>query len=169
MSRYVALLRAVNVGGTGKLPMADLKTMCIEAGFQSVETYIASGNVVFDSKESASAVKTELERRLAIYAGKPVGVIVRSLREMQAILDCNPFRDQPRNQTVAIFLDEKPSPDATKEVRGQLDEQLAIGIREIYVYYPNGIGHSKMKLDAAKHGTGRNINTIAKLVEMLQK
>ena len=73
MVKYVALLRAVNVGGTGKLPMADLKAICSDAGFTQVETYIASGNVVFESKMTPSKVKSELEKRLHEYSGKPVG------------------------------------------------------------------------------------------------
>ena len=65
MPVYVALLRAVNVGGTGKLPMTELKTMCVAEGFADVQTYIASGNVVFTSKLSAARVKAALEKRLA--------------------------------------------------------------------------------------------------------
>ena len=70
MTRYVALLRAVNVGGTGKLPMADLKSICADAGFTRVETYIASGNVVFDAKGGAASVKSALEARLLAYFGE---------------------------------------------------------------------------------------------------
>ena len=77
MNAYIALLRAVNVGGTGKLPMTELKAMCETAGFKSVRTYIASGNVVFASTKSESQVKVALEAALAKYAGKPVGVMVR--------------------------------------------------------------------------------------------
>ena len=84
MTRYVALLRAVNVGGTGKLPMGELKAMCLDAGFISVETYIASGNVVLDSKAKPQAVKAELEARLLAYFGKPARVVVRTAEEMAA-------------------------------------------------------------------------------------
>ena len=65
MAAYVALLRAVNVGGTGKLPMSDLKALCEKAGFGKVRNYIASGNVVFDSRETESQVKAALESALA--------------------------------------------------------------------------------------------------------
>ena len=76
MTGYVALLRAVNVGGTGKLPMADLREMCVALGFDGVRTYIASGNVVFSTGLSEAEVKKALEERLRAYAGKPVGVMV---------------------------------------------------------------------------------------------
>ena len=91
MAAFIALLRAVNVGGTGKLPMSELKSMCEALGFAGVRTYIASGNVVFTSRKSEAAVKKALEAALESYAGKPVGVMVRTLAEMQAVLTDNPF------------------------------------------------------------------------------
>ncbi|MDH2386025.1 DUF1697 domain-containing protein [Bradyrhizobium sp. CER78] len=166
MPRYVALLRAVNVGGTGKLPMAELKAMCIDAGFADVETYIASGNVVFSSKLGAAKVKAALEQRLQAYAGKPVGVAVRSADEIAAVLKANPFPKAAPNFTVAIFLDEPPPKDALKDVKGQQDEQMRLGKREIYVAYGSGMGRSKLKIPAAASGTARNLNTIAKLAEL---
>jgi len=166
MPRYVALLRAVNVGGTGKLPMTELKAMCVEAGFGDVETYIASGNVVFSSKLGAAKIKAALEQRLHAYAGRPVGVVVRSADEIAAVLKANPFPKQPPNLTVAIFLDAPPPKDALKHVKGQQDEQVKLGKREIYVAYGSGMGRSKLKIPAAADGTARNINTIAKLAEM---
>ncbi|HEU5116773.1 MAG TPA: DUF1697 domain-containing protein, partial [Isosphaeraceae bacterium] len=69
MTTYLALLRAVNVGGTGKLPMSDLRALCEAAGFTNVRTYIASGNVLFETENSARQIKTKLESRLAEYAG----------------------------------------------------------------------------------------------------
>ncbi|WP_050424681.1 DUF1697 domain-containing protein [Bradyrhizobium tropiciagri] len=166
MPRYVALLRAVNVGGTGKLPMAELKATCVDAGFADVETYIASGNVVFSSKLGAAKVKAALEQRLQAYAGKPVGVAVRSADEIAAVLKANPFPKAPPNFTVAIFLDEPPPKDALKDVKGQQDEQMRLGKREIYVAYGSGMGRSKLKIPAAASGTARNLNTIAKLAEL---
>ena len=166
MPRYVALLRAVNVGGTGKLPMTELKAMCVDAGFADVQTYIASGNVVFSSKLGAPKVKAALEKRLQAYAGKPVGVVVRSADEIAAVLKANPFPKAPPNFTVAIFLDEPPPKDALKDIKGQQDEQVRLGKREIYVAYGSGMGRSKLKIPAATKGTARNINTIAKLAEL---
>ncbi len=166
MNAYVGLLRAVNVGGTGKLPMAELKAMCEAAGFGSVRTYIASGNVVFQSTKTEAQVKAALEAALAAYAGKPVAVMVRTAVEMAAVLAHNPFLKMPGNRTVAYFLDGKPSADALKTVTNQSSEQLQLGAREIYAYYPDGIGDSKLKIPAAKNGTARNMNTIAKLSEM---
>ena len=166
MNAYVALLRAVNVGGTGKLPMQDLQSMCIKVGFTKVRTFIASGNVVFESRLSEARVKSALQRSLADYAGKPIGVLIRTAAEMAAVLAANPFPDTPRNCTVAIFLDHPPPVDALHYATGQRDEKVQLGLREIYVHYGEGMAESRLKIPAAKDGTARNMNTIAKLAEM---
>ena len=166
MAAFIALLRAVNVGGTGKLPMSELKAMCEALGFEMVRTYIASGNVVFTSRKSESAVKAALEKQLADYAGKPVGVLVRSASEMAAVLAANPFPKAPTNRTVAIFLDKSPPADAIAKARGLADEKIKLGKREIYIYYGDGMAHSKLVIPAARDGTARNMNTVAKLAAM---
>jgi uncharacterized protein (DUF1697 family) len=167
MTAFIALLRAVNVGGTGKLPMTELKAMCEAAGFAKVRTYIASGNVVFGSSWAEARVKAELEKRLADYAGKPVGVAVRTASQMAAVRDGNPFPDAAANRTVAIFLDSAPPKDAAEKAIGRDDEEIALGHREIYVRYGGaGQGHSKLRIPAAKTGTARNLNTVAKLAAM---
>jgi uncharacterized protein (DUF1697 family) len=166
MARWIALLRAVNVGGTGKLPMSELKSMCEELGFTAVKTYIASGNVVFASRKSETAIKAALEKRLAAYAGKPVGVLVRSADEMAQISAANPFPKLAPNRTMAIFLDRAPPAGTLANVRGQKDEQIELGEREIYVYYGEGMAKSKLAIPAAKSGTARNMNTVAELARM---
>lgn len=166
MASYIALLRAVNVGGTGKLPMSELKAMCVAEGFKKVQTYIASGNVVFSADRSESQVKTALEKRLKNYAGKSVGVLVRTAKEMADVLNANPFPDTPPNWTVAIFLDTPPAADALDTIKGKKDEEVRLGKREIYVAYGSGMGRSKLRIPAAADGTARNINTIAKLAEL---
>jgi uncharacterized protein (DUF1697 family) len=122
MTAFVALLRAVNVGGTGKLPMSELKAMCEALGFTGVRTYIASGNVVFTSRKSEAAVKKALEARLEAYAGKAVGVMVRTADEILAVLKHNPFPKAAGNRTVAIFLDAAPPTDTLATVKGRKDE-----------------------------------------------
>jgi uncharacterized protein (DUF1697 family) len=166
MTSFIALLRAVNVGGTGKLPMADLTTMCEAAGFNSVRTYIASGNVIFESSFDETAVRKALEKRLLAYAGKPVVVIVRTAAEMAEVLAKNPFPHAPGNRTMAIFLDAAPPKDALDNVSGCVDEKVALGRREIYVLYGANMARSKLKIPAAKNGTARNMNTVAKLASI---
>jgi uncharacterized protein (DUF1697 family) len=166
MTAYIALLRAVNVGGTGKLAMEHLKAMCEADGFRSVRTYIASGNVVFESPLSEKAVKKKLEARLFGHAGKPVDVMVRTAKEMAEVLERNPFPNAPGNRTVAIFLDSPPPANVADTVSGRVTEEVRAGKREIYVLYGDDMGHSKLKIPAAKNGTARNMNTVAKLAAM---
>lgn len=168
MTTFVALLRAVNVGGTGKLPMTALKAICEDAGFAMVRTYIASGNVVFTSRLFEAKVKAALEQRLAVHAGKPVGAMVRDAEEMAAVLAGNPFADRPRNRVVAIFLDRAPPADTIDRATGRRDEVIALGTREIYVDYREGMGTSKLRMPAALTGTARNLNTVAKLARMAE-
>ncbi|MEA3090727.1 MAG: hypothetical protein QOJ04_2069 [Caballeronia sp.] len=165
MTTYAALLRAVNVGGTGKLPTPELRAMCDSVGFSNVRTYIASGNVVFESKLSEASAKARLERCLETYAGKPVGVLVRTGAELAAVLANNPFSSAAPNRTVAIFLDAPLPSDVLDSVSGQQTEEIALGTREIYVHYKDGIARSKLKIPGAATGTARNMNTVAKLAE----
>ncbi len=166
MPTYIALLRAVNVGGTGKLPMSELEAICAAAGFRKVRTYIASGNVVFAADLPEAPVKAAIEKRLQLYAGKPVGAIVRTAQELSAVLESNPFRSYPGNSTVAIFLDNPPPANALDHVRGRTDEEIRLGSREVYVAYRNSIGASRLVIPAAAAGTARNLNTITKLAEL---
>jgi uncharacterized protein (DUF1697 family) len=140
--------------------------MCEKLGFESVRTYIASGNVVFTSRKSEAAIKAALEKRLQTYAGKPVGVLVRSAAEMAQVLADNPFPKAAPNRTMAVFLDQAPPADTLASVRGRKDEQIKLGRREIYIHYGEGMAQSKLIIAAAKTGTARNMNTVAKLAEM---
>jgi uncharacterized protein (DUF1697 family) len=166
MPVFVVLLRAVNVGGAGKLTMSDLQRLCEEAGFRNVRTYIASGNVLAERGGAEAQAKAALEAELRTYAGKLVGVIVRTAAEMSEVAALNPFPDRSRSQTVAIFLDHALPHDALKDVKGQANEELRLSAREIYVHYPDGIGRSKLSIPAARDGTARNMNTITKLASM---
>jgi uncharacterized protein (DUF1697 family) len=166
MTRYVALLRAVNVGGTGRLPMADLVAMAESAGFRRVRTYIASGNLLFASPSSEVEAKGILEQALAAYAGKHVEVAVRTAAELVAVLEANPFADEAPNRTVVVFLPEPPPEDYLDHVVAPGGEEVRTGVREIYVHYGAGMAGSKLKLPAARQGTARNMNTVAGLVAM---
>jgi len=169
MSTFIGLLRAVNVGGTGKLPMSDLKKMCESIGFKEIRTYIASGNVIFESEKSEAEVKTALMEKLQAYGGKSANVLVRTVKELTDVLVKNPFPEAAPNRITAIFLDEAPPINALDNLTGKRDEKLQLGTREIYVHYGDGMANSKLKIPAAKNGTARNMNTIAKLVAMATK
>lgn len=168
MTTWIALLRAVNVGGTGKLPMADLRALCADAGFADVRTYIASGNVVLRSALDEAGVKRTLESALAARMGKPVGVLVRDAAEMAAIAATVPFPDVAPNRTVVVFLDAPVTGDPLTGVRHLAEERVVALGRELHIAYGEGMAASKLVLPTAKTGTGRNLNTVRKLAELAE-
>ena len=122
MTAYVALLRAVNVAGTGKLLMKDLRAMGEALGFANVRTFIASGNLLFDSDRSEAAVKRLLEERLADFAGKHIPVLVRSAPELNAIIATNPFPNAHRSRHLVYFQDAPPAADLIAQCRDIVGE-----------------------------------------------
>jgi uncharacterized protein (DUF1697 family) len=168
MTAYVALLRAVNVGGTGKLPMVELRAMAEAIGFVHVRTYIASGNLLFESDLNEAEVKAALEVRLEAYAGKPVPVLVRTAAEIAAVRAGDPFPDAHGSRHLIYFFDAPPPLDTLETVRDKAGERLALGVREIYVDYGAGIRDTRLKFPAMKNGTARNMNTVVKLAGMIE-
>lgn len=166
MNVLIALLRAVNVGGTGKMPMADLRNLAEAAGFDEVRSYIQSGNLVFSTDQTPAGAKLILEQKLEDYAEKPVGVVVRTAQEMRDVLEANPFPDAEPSKVGVLFLQDPAPQDTIKSAKGQADEVIRLGEREIYVHYPSGMGRTKLRLTAMSDGTMRNINTVSKLVKM---
>jgi uncharacterized protein (DUF1697 family) len=164
MDIYIALLRAVNVGGTGKLKMDELRSLCTELGLLNVKTYIASGNIVFQSNSDPDSIKQNLEEKLHVHTGKLIPVLIRTEAELLAALEENPFKNAAPNKTLITFLDEPAPSDTLESVKNRLDEEIYIGSREIFVHYVEGISNSKLKIPAAKSGTARNLNTVNKLV-----
>jgi uncharacterized protein (DUF1697 family) len=167
MTSYVALLRAVNVGGSGKLPMSELRAIGEACGFQHVRTFIASGNLLFDSDSAESDVEAKIERRLEGFFGKRVPVFVRSAAEMAEVAARNPFADDKPNRVMAHFIAERPEAAMLEAATGVQGERVALGPRAIYVSYGEGIGSTKLKLPAVREGTARNMNSVAKMAGIL--
>ena len=166
MSVHIALLRAVNVGGTGKLSMSALKMLCGKAGFADVQTYIQSGNVLFRSGLSADDAAKVLDEALARVMDKAPGVTVRSRKQLETIAQNNPFPDAKPNYLTVNFLPGKAPDDALDSLVAPDGEKVHVAGHEIYVHYPNGSGRSKLKLPALKQATSRNLNTVRKLAEL---
>lgn len=169
MTTYIALLRAVNVGGFGQLAMADLRALAQAVGLLEARTHIASGNLLFQSAWDEARVKAALEERLREFTGRPVGVLVRSAGQMARVLAANPFPQAPGDKVAVIFLDQAVSPASLEGLTGRAaGEEVALGQRELYVHYPGGMGRSRLRIPAAQAGTARNINTVAKLAALAQ-
>ena len=167
MTAYVALLRAVNVSGTGKLPMSELKRIGVACGFDNVRTFIASGNLLFESKLGEDDVTRMIEQNLEVFFGKRVPVFVRTAAELTATAAANPFDDDKPSRVMAHFIAEEPSQAMIEAARDVNGERMALGPRAIYVSYGEGIGKTKLKLPAVREGTARNMNSVAKIAELL--
>ncbi len=166
MAQYIALIRAVNVGGTGKLPMAELRDMATALGFTEVRTYIQSGNLVFESRKSAPVVKSALEAALLKHLGKPCTVLLRSAEELQEIEAANPFQNAEPAKVMVLFLESAPDKKILASVKPLGGERLAAGRREVYIHFPDGMGQSKLKVPFTDLGTGRNLNTLRALLKI---
>src|SRR5215467_9559391 len=167
MAVYVALLRGINVGGTGILPMKDLIAICARLGFANARTYIQSGNVIFESGLKEEAVMQKLEEALHAKMGKRIAVMVRTPAELCATLEANPFQDKEPNKVAVFFLAGKAPAAQLRGLTGPAGEQVHAGKREIYVYNPDGMGRSKLKLPVNEtDATVRNINTVGKLAAL---
>ena len=166
MTCFVALLRAVNVAGTGKLAMADLRALAVEIGFADVRTFIASGNLLFTSELDEVAIKALLETRLASHAGKRVAVFVRTAAELAAIVAADPFPDAIGARHMVHFLDAAPPADTIATVRDRQGERIALGTREIYVDYAGNIRDTRLKFGAKFESTARNVNSVKRLVAL---
>ncbi|MCL6742010.1 DUF1697 domain-containing protein [Sphingomonas sp. RB56-2] len=167
MTAFVAMVRAVNVSGTGKLPKEELTAIGKACGFKQVRTFINSGNLLFASDLAESTVKERIEQRLVDYFGKPVPAFVRNAREMAEAVKKNPFSDDKPSRVMAHFVDEEPVKAMIDEARDVEGERLALGPRLLYVSYGEGIGKTKLKLPAVKQGTARNMNSVARMAELL--
>lgn len=147
--------------------MKELSALCTELGFAKVRTYIQSGNVVFESKLSEKSICTKLEAVLTKRLGKKADVLVRTPAELRSVLEANPFPDAHPSRVSVVFLSNPVPKNLLDTLVAPDGEQVRLGHREVYIYYPEGLVRSKLKLRfPGDAGTARNINTITKLVAM---
>lgn len=170
--RWAGLLRAVNVGGR-TLTMAALKKSATDAGFTEVSTLLASGNVVFTAAGSRASVRTTIERAIADDAGFSVDVLLRSKTQLQKLLNANPFADGEGSHVLIGFLDgPAPAHLAEKLARVAVNERIEVSGTEVWIDFVDGIGRSKLAaqlpaLCKPRIVTGRNVNTVTKIVDRL--
>lgn len=174
MPRYVALLRAVNVGGR-KVPMADLRSLLEELGMGGVTTYLQSGNAVFDATErSASKVASTLETAITDRFGFETPVIVTTPKAIGAAAKANPFLADgvDRKELHIAFLGGTPAKAAVSAFPAErfAPDELRVGKGVAYLRYANGVGRSKMTNSLIeKHlgvvATTRNWNTVEALAQ----
>jgi uncharacterized protein (DUF1697 family) len=176
MAVFIALLRAVNVGGRGKLPMQDLKAACEKAGLSHVSTYIASGNIVFAADQSAAVVKILITKLLRDrFALSKSHTLIRTPRKLAKVIAGNPFATAAAkrpNLLMVNFLDGLPPAGAAAALAAyDGPERLQLDGDHLYIDFAEGVGRSKLTpafLDKALQvpATGRNWNTTNKLLQM---
>ena len=179
MTRYVALLGSINVGGN-RLKMADLKAALEAEGFNRVETVVASGNVLFDQ---ASAADVELGRAIAGLVHRGFGIdtcaVIRSAPDLEEALKESPFAGKREDKLVHVhFLEEQPAPAAFARLfedhAGRGPEKLAPGTRCLHVDYVSGAGNSKLTgafiaRRLSCRGTARNVRSIRRIIAKMEK
>lgn len=169
----IHLLRAINVGGTAKLPMAELRELATGLGATDVSTYIASGNLLCTPPGDAGAFDRDLEQAIEAQYGFFREVVSRSREEVAAALAAHPFEVVEPKFSYVTFLTAAPAPEAVaaaREVPAGEDRWEVIG-REMHVRYADGAGRPQMKhatigrrLGVA--GTARNLSTVQKLLDL---
>jgi uncharacterized protein (DUF1697 family) len=172
---HVALLRGINVGGHRKVPMAQLRDALGGAGFDGVRTHLQSGNVLVERDGRPDAVARDLEAAIAAEFGFDVDVVVRTREELAAVVEADPLLDEvtaPKLHHV-VFLSGPPDTAARRrlEETDWGDERLAFAEREVYAWYPGGyqrspLGAALARADLGVIATGRNWNTVTKLLEL---
>lgn len=175
---FVALLRAVNVGGRRSVAMTDLRDAASSLGFSDVCTVLQSGNLVFGAAgPSAPAIERALEAAIQSRLGLEADCFVRTAREWAALVRDNPFRAEAgADPGHLVLMCLKAAPDA-KTVRSLSaaiagPERLRAAGRELYIVYPDGIGRSRLtgvliERVLGTRGTARNWNTVLKLAAMV--
>jgi uncharacterized protein (DUF1697 family) len=176
MTRYAILLRGVNVGAKNSLPMGELRAMLTKSGCTEVQTYVQSGNAVFKTQLSEAALTKAIEHALEAYMGRPITTTLRTLDQMKAIVDGNPFAKVATKPAYlcVTFLSYAPTKAEVAPLHAQdwRPELLQVVGQEIYTWHPNGQGRSPLaaalgKLPLRGAVTTRNWNTVQKLMEML--
>jgi uncharacterized protein (DUF1697 family) len=175
----VSLLRAVNVGGHAVIKMADLRSLYESLRFERVQTYVQSGNVVFQTGETdldrlAGRIRTAIKKKFAV----DPEVIVRTVNAMRGIVARNPFARRKGiepNKLHVQFLPGRLSAQANAQLKALplASEELVPSGHEIFIYFPDGAGKSKLPWPRLQKicgmpGTGRNWNSVTKLLAIAE-
>jgi uncharacterized protein (DUF1697 family) len=168
MTRQAAMLRGVNLGKR-TIVMSELRAACEEAGFTSVETLLASGNVVLASRLTGPKLEAKLEVLILEAFGIQADVFVRTAAELEGTLSANPFKAFAKTNPSFLLVNFMRAPTSAAEIAAMsasaLDgEQFRQGVGCLYLKYPKGQGQSRFR--PPKHGTARNWNTVMKLAAM---
>ena len=147
MQTYISMLRGINVSGQKKIRMVELKSLYESLGFENVQSYVQSGNVVFDSEEQdAIKLRGTIEAQIESTFGFSVPVLIRTGDDFQRIIKSHPFKDKEAIRVLVTFLYEHPEQSKLDELSDYKDkvDHFAIGEQEIYLFCPGGYGKTKL-------------------------
>ena len=179
MNTYISILRGINVSGSKMIKMDALRKMYDDMGFKNVQTYIQSGNVVFQSKKTLAAIlEKKISKEIFDRTNFEVPVLVKELDELKNVLNSNPFLDKRKediNFLHVTFLSDTPQKENIEKIKGEYSpDEFIISDKNIFLFCPNGYGktklhnnffENKLKLQA----TTRNWKTITELVNIAEK
>jgi uncharacterized protein (DUF1697 family) len=177
MQTYISILRGINVGGQKKVRMAVLKSLYETLGLGNVQTYVQSGNVVFDSEEQdAEKLRKSIEAQIETTFGFSVPVLIRTADDLQRVIESHPFANEEPIRVLVTFLYETPEQSKWDELslyQDQMD-QFALGEHEIFLFCPGGYGRTKLSNNFFEKKLGviattRNWKSIITLYEMASK
>jgi uncharacterized protein (DUF1697 family) len=179
MTVMVSLLRAVNVGGRNIIRMDALKRLYQQLGFDDPQTYVQSGNVVFGTRgRNLTRLATPIEDALEQTFGFRPTVFLRSCSELRDVVARNPFAGDPGidgAKLLVTFLSREPEAELREKILAlpATSEQIRFFGSEMYIYFPDGMGRSKLAArladrSTALFGTSRNWNTVCKLLAMAE-
>ena len=174
MNSYIVLLKGINVGGHKKLPMADLRALLEKEGFKHVKSYIQSGNVVLQSKESNKLnLEEQISKAIQSHFGFEVSVLVKTRQELLHIFFNSPFTEEKKKTSYFMMLHDLPNPELVNEASKKVYEGEEYQIIEDCIYYYNekGLGKAKFNVNFFERklntfATARNYNTMLKLLSL---
>ncbi|OUR94541.1 hypothetical protein A9Q87_02590 [Flavobacteriales bacterium 34_180_T64] len=174
MKTYIALLKGINVGGHKKVPMAELRELLSENGLENVQTYIQSGNVIFQSSEvNFQKLENSIQMSIIDQFGFEVAVVVKTRAQLKQIFDDCPFSEEKKKTSYFTMLHDVPNIDLVKVASEKVYEgEYYEIIRDcIYFYCAKGYGQAKFNMSLFERklktfGTSRNYNTMIKLLAM---
>ncbi len=174
---YVALLRAVNVGGRNPVPMADLRALAVDLGFVNPRTLLQSGNLVFRTAHARAKLDTLIEAETQRRFGATIDVVVRSEAEWTRLISANPFVAEAQNdpaRLVVMCCKDAPTAAALAALDAAIAgrESARAAGSNVYLRYPDGQGNSRLTTTVieralATRGTIRNWNTVVKIAALL--
>jgi uncharacterized protein (DUF1697 family) len=174
MAVYISIIRGINVGGRKKIKMGDLKDLYLSLNLKDVNTYIQSGNVVFKCQDvPPSELAEKIRKGIKEVSGFDVPVFIRTKKEFQKIIDCNPFKKEDTNHLYVTFLSETPHEMPINEIDKVKDksERFSIYSTEIYLLCPNGYAKTRLSTDFFERklkvsATTRNWKTVNRLLDI---